>query len=238
LIPFGILCFLVAATLTFAATIPNSFTAGDSISASQKNENFAYIMDQLNSFSAPGSAYSNNAAAPTSSVHVDALGNVGIGTSSPTAMLDVAGEVKATSFSGVFTLATDTFYTSDVAPPVGSATAFTAGVWSEYYQVGSTTTAISFTIPSTGNWLIRVDGYSLQQNDGACILSIGIEAPSTTITELYSFGMENSQRQFPSGGNVISITETGSYKLKLKFSVGVTQLNVNGGASITGLRLP
>ena len=130
LIPFGVVSFLAAATLTFAATIPNSFTSGDPISASQMNENFSYIIDRLWEVTGANLHYS--------------AGNVGIGTSSPSQKLEVIGTVDADSFTVNGTpvgTSTDAFWNNPSAPDIG----YVAG------RVGIGTTAPAYTLHVVGD---------------------------------------------------------------------------------------
>ena len=78
---FAVISTLLTATIAFAATIPNSFIAGDPISASKFNDNFSYIISRLWDLSGTDLYYNS--------------GNVGIGTTSPGKKLEVAGTIQA-----------------------------------------------------------------------------------------------------------------------------------------------
>ncbi len=80
LIPLLVLGVAVLSTLAFGATIPNSFSSGDVILSSHFNDNFSYIVSRLWDLSGSDLYYNS--------------GNVGIGTSTPTEMLDVNGGIK------------------------------------------------------------------------------------------------------------------------------------------------
>jgi hypothetical protein len=80
MLPAGIVFSLMIGLVAIAATIPNTFESGITISSSEMNGNFAYIISRL---------WDRN---EDNELYYDA-GNVGIGTSEPEATLDVIGNV-------------------------------------------------------------------------------------------------------------------------------------------------
>jgi len=110
LIPLSISSALIA-TIAYAAAVPNTFTAGDTISASQFNANFDYIEDRLWELNGLNLYFTG--------------GDVGIGTATPSYNLDVAGDIN---FSG-------TLYQN------GSAFSSGSSIWTEngtdiYFNTG------------------------------------------------------------------------------------------------------
>jgi hypothetical protein len=88
LVPFGVISSFIVATVLFAATIPNVFTSGTTISSSDVNSNFSYIISRLWE------------KGDSSSDFYFTAGNVGIGLVNPTKTLDVSGDIKANTFFG------------------------------------------------------------------------------------------------------------------------------------------
>ncbi len=84
ILPLLIVFSTIVASIAFAATIPNSFSAGDVISASNFNDNFSYIVSRLWDLS--GSDFYYNS------------GNVGIGTSSPGSILHLSSSDPSVIF--------------------------------------------------------------------------------------------------------------------------------------------
>ncbi len=90
-----LLCFFAFSAYATSITLPYSFTAGSSISASQMMGNFLSITSALSStVSSPWVASSSN-------IYFNA-GSVGIGSSAPTHALDVNGTIKYNNYAFYF----------------------------------------------------------------------------------------------------------------------------------------
>ena len=87
LIPVGVLSSIIIATMVFAATIPNSFTSGTTISSSEINDNFSYIASRLWELSGSD---------------LVTYKNVGIGQDTPTAPLEVKSTVNDTDYGNPY----------------------------------------------------------------------------------------------------------------------------------------
>jgi hypothetical protein len=79
------LMLMVLAAMVNAASVPNLFVAGTVIDASKVNENFKYLADRSWELSGSNLYYNT--------------GNVGIGTATPGAKIEVAGQIKITGGS-------------------------------------------------------------------------------------------------------------------------------------------